>query len=139
MGLKKILVPCIGLSTLLTRPFNDIAGQLGGMGVELGFGVMNATGSLCAVETDFFYGRTITYATGRTDIEISTRLLWGWTPNVLYNVLYHEVLHAFGLQHSTNPGLMNYSLTVDFWGRVVEADVKLWMSVYDLIELFKKS
>lgn len=138
MVLKKILTPAVGLSKLIIGTFNDIAGQLGAFGVELGWGVIKSTGTVYQVETMSYYGRCVTTGVSpskKTDIYISTRLLQG-TPTTLYNVLYHEVLHSYGLAHSQHPGLMNYSLSVDQNVAVIEDSTKLWPSAHDWLELF---
>jgi hypothetical protein len=49
------------------------------------------------------------------------------TPNTLYNVLLHEVTHVLGGVHSDRPGIMNYSLLLNFDGSVHEDDRKLWV------------
>lgn len=137
--LAKILTPCLGLSPLILGTFNDIAGQLGAFGVELGWGVIGSTGTVYHAETMSYYGRCVTTGFSpnkKTDIYISTRLLQG-TPTTLFNVLYHEVLHSYGLSHSSNPGLMNYSLSVDQDGAIIDDSTKLWPSAYDWIALFK--
>lgn len=64
-----------------------------------------------------------------TDIFINKDILR--TPNTLYNTLYHEVLHAIGLDHTNNTGFMNYSVSTDIYGNVVNDRRKLYMSVDD--------
>ncbi len=136
----KILTPCLGLSPLILGAFQDIAGQLGAMGVGLKLGVLNSTGMVYDAKTLDYYGRCVTTGvppSQTTDIYISTRLLHE-TPSTLFNVLYHEILHSYGLSHSEYPGLMNYSLSVDQDGAIIDDSTKLWPSVYDWLALFGK-
>ena len=138
MVFKKILTPCLGLSPLILGTFNDIAWQLGAFGVELGWGVIGSTGTVYHAETTEYYGRCVTtldFASKKTDIYISTRLLED-TPTTLYNVLYHEILHSYGLSHSQYPGLMNYSLSVDQDVAMIDDSTALWPSAYDWLALF---
>ena len=65
-----------------------------------------------------------------TDISISQRLYN--TPTTLENIIYHEVLHSVGLNHTYENGLMNYSLRLDRYGRVLEDYTKLYMSIDDI-------
>ena len=67
--------------------------------------------------------------TNKTDIVITNDLLF--TPNTLYNTLLHEFTHSFGLNHTTTPGIMNYSLVVN-QGRVKNDDRRLYLSQDDI-------
>jgi len=64
-----------------------------------------------------------------TNIWIGNSLLN--TPNTLYNVVLHEVLHAVGLDHSDRPGMMNYSIRTTWFGNVIDDPQKLWISPDD--------
>jgi|SaaInl85LU_5_DNA_1037374.scaffolds.fasta_scaffold103763_1 hypothetical protein len=74
--------------------------------------------------TSFYYNQY------ETDISISQRLYN--TPNLLYNVISHEVLHSVGLNHTHENGLMNYSLKVDKYGRLIEDCTKWYLSLDDI-------
>ena len=65
----------------------------------------------------------------RTSIVVTNDLLF--TPNTLYNTLLHEFTHSFGLNHTTTPGIMNYSLVVR-QGRVTNDDRRLCLSQDDI-------
>ena len=65
-----------------------------------------------------------------TDISIS-RLLYD-TPITLKNVIKHEILHALGLNHTEEEGIMNYTLRVDSRGLVINDDKVLWLSLDDI-------
>tara|TARA_R110001632_G_scaffold167079_3_gene285516 strand:+ start:564 stop:1100 length:537 start_codon:yes stop_codon:yes gene_type:complete len=65
-----------------------------------------------------------------TDISISRRLFN--TKNTLHNVVKHEILHSVGLNHTYENGLMNYSLRLDRYGRVLEDYTKWYMSLDDI-------
>ena len=53
-------------------------------------------------------------------------------PTTLWNVLFHELLHTVGLGHSKEPGLMNYTVTLDRQYRVIPDAEKLYPSLDDL-------
>lgn len=94
------------------------------------------TGKICMTDGNNNYGyMTWKYNTNYTDVFIHNELID--TPNTLYNVLLHEVLHSFGLNHSDIEGMMNYSVTVNMWGQVLEDERKLWISYDDIIGLNK--
>jgi hypothetical protein len=95
-----------------------------------------AVNTICTVDTNAFYARTQTIQDDnglRTAIEISDRLL-SYT-NTLYNVLLHEMLHSVGLKHSTESGVMNYSI---FTTRdtVMEDIRRIWLSSDDILGLY---
>jgi hypothetical protein len=76
------------------------------------------------------YGYTLTSRT-RADIWISNTVLA--YPTTLHNVVLHEVLHACGLGHSTQEGIMgSYAVSETWWGQVVEDTTRLWPSADDL-------
>jgi hypothetical protein len=106
------------------------------MGFPLELKKENSTGVICHQITDEYYGvcvRTIfPNSETQTDIYISHRLLF--SIKTLFNVLYHEVLHAFSLNHSNLPGLMNYSIKINWFGVKEDSD-KLYPSFYDIKEL----
>ena len=65
-----------------------------------------------------------------TDISISQRLYN--TPTTLENVIFHEVLHSVGLNHTLIDGLMNYTLRIEPTGYIVNDDMRLWLSIDDI-------
>lgn len=96
------------------------------------------TGEICMIEDKKInnYGyMSWKYNTNFTRIMIHRDLLY--TPNTLYNVLLHEVLHSFGLNHSNIEGMMNYTVSVSRYGRVIEDERKLWISYDDIMGLNK--
>ena len=54
------------------------------------------------------------------------------SPNTLYDVLYHEILHTIGLLHSDNKGLMNTSITKLPSELIKERDFRAWPSMDDI-------
>lgn len=76
------------------------------------------------------FGYTTTQGNNETDIYISELLMY--TPTTLYNVFYHELLHALGLNHTEEQdGLMNYKLHIER-NRIVENTNKLYPSFDDI-------
>ena len=94
-----------------------------------------STNSICNHHFTNGYGLTrylienniIQYA----NIYISNELLQN--VNVLYNVLLHELLHFVGLDHSTEVGMMNYSVRLDRYGTSTLYDHKWYMSIDDYL------
>ena len=130
----KILTPCDDIHQNLLAPLEEIAKDMNRMAIPLDLKKENSTGIVCQEFTDDYYGVCVQNSLyNTTDIYISHRLLF--TPNTLYNVLYHEVLHAFWLDHSDLPGLMNYSVKLNWLGYVKDDSHKLYPSFYDLEQL----
>jgi hypothetical protein len=125
--IKKILLPCIIISQFILKPFMAISNQLNIINISLKLG--NSSSTICQTNTNVFYGKTTT-KNKTTNILINSVLFE--TPNTLHNVLYHEILHSFGLRHSNNAGLMNYSIQVDEFGAVIDDSNKLYPSYDDL-------
>jgi hypothetical protein len=86
------------------------------------------------------YGFMTTLESGNTKVTVSNTLLF--YPTTLYNTVLHELLHAYGLDHSDEEGVMNYSLEVmfdQFKNEIVVNDKKkIWLSIDDLTGLFYK-
>ena len=76
------------------------------------------------------YGYTTTQGNNETDIFISDDLVY--TPTTMYNVVYHEILHGMGLNHTDVDGIMNYKIRVNTQGRVLEDTNKLYLSLDDI-------
>ena len=95
-----------------------------------------AVNTICTVDTNAFYARTQTIKDTndlRTAIEISYALLN--YPTTLYNVLLHEMLHSVGLKHSTEAGVMNYSVLIQR-NTVMEDSRRIWLSSDDIMGLY---
>ena len=89
----------------------------------------HSSNTICSVETNEFYARTLTTSNFNTHIQVSNRLLS--YDNTLFNTVLHELLHSLGLKHSPLAGIMNYSLLMES-GRPLEDRRKLWLSKDDL-------
>lgn len=128
---SKILAPCENIHTNLLTPLKEIENDMNRIGFPLKIKNSVNSGSICQKTTTEYYGVCITnLISNRTDIYISHRLLF--TPNTLFNVLYHEILHAFSLGHSELPGLMNYSIKINSQKLVLEDTNKMYPSFYDI-------
>ena len=103
---------------------------------EIGYPVIlsldNSTGSICNAK-HLKYGYMIPYE-NFTEIHISNKLLN--SPNTLYNVVLHEVLHSVGLNHSSKEGMMKYVMSENWWAGVIEDQRELWLSIDDLSGLY---
>jgi hypothetical protein len=135
------IYPCrTDLKIEMTNTMNEIAKDYNNLNLQqiqlytgstypLGFNNIN---TLCDTEDRRYFG-FMRYDDNKkyndTDIFINKELIR--TPNTLYNVMYHEVLHAIGLDHTTNTGFMNYSISLDRYGNVINDKIKLYMSVDD--------
>lgn len=127
----KILAPCDNIHQNILEPLYEISKDMTNMGFRLDLNKNYATGIVCQEITNDYYGITVrNYKTKTTDIFISHNLLF--YKNTLYNVLYHEVLHAYGLDHNNYPGLMNYSIKLDIYNSIVEDSQKIYPSYYDI-------
>ena len=66
-----------------------------------------------------------------TNVYISHKYLL--YPNTLYNVILHESLHARGLNHSSEQGMMNYYVSLDdSTGYVINDNHRYWLSQDDI-------
>tara|TARA_R110000803_G_scaffold115427_2_gene183919 strand:- start:4082 stop:4615 length:534 start_codon:yes stop_codon:yes gene_type:complete len=82
------------------------------------------------IETYQSYGYTNLFGTNETDIYISNDLLY--KPNTLYNVVYHEFIHALGLNHTIEQdGYMKYVVQTTIYG-ITEDNRKLYPSLDDI-------
>lgn len=144
--LVNVLVPCSNISPAVVAPYYEISRQMMDIGVYMGLGQAGGiqaggiqagvVGTICQASNISFYAATFSRGLSR-DVIISDRLLW--TPNTMFNVLYHEVLHVCGLAHSNNPGVMNYTMRYNNqYGAVIEDPYKIYPSYYDILNLQKK-
>lgn len=117
----KILAPCEGIDLRLFSTMNEIAENFN----FLKIGYEGSTGFFCnQISTNYGYMELL--VNNRTNIWISNLLLN--TPKTLYNVCLHEILHALGLDHSLEQGMMNYSIGLSYFRNVLEDARKLWPS-----------
>ena len=81
------------------------------------------------------YAYTIVYGTEETDILVSNELLD--YDNVLYNVVLHEFLHALGLNHTEENGVMSYKIYTNEKYEILEDRRKLYLSYDDMKGLYE--
>lgn len=128
----KILNVCPSLSPILKDTIDDVSEAMKANGYPVIIQDTNNTGTICNQRRGH-YGYT-TLDNNRTDIYINNKLLN--TPNTLYNVVLHEVLHSIGLDHSDKEGMMKYAITENWYGSPVNDERRLWLSIDDLQGLF---
>lgn len=92
----------------------------------------NNINDICSFDgKDMYYGYTKTFGTNETDIYVSNTLTT--TPTTLYNVVYHELIHSLGLNHTTNKdGIMNYKMRIERNGNIIDDTNKLYLSMDDI-------
>lgn len=100
---------------------------------------INDANTICSFDdNNKGYGYTL-LTENEADIYISNQLL----PhnNTLYNVILHEFIHALALNHSVYPSIMNYKISVDYWGSIHEDRDKSYLSIDDMrgLEEVKKN
>jgi hypothetical protein len=135
----KVLTPCDNITPVLFDTAIQVCSSISQTGYEVILSSINSTGTICQsnLMPDTTFGLMILMVSGLTHITINNDILH--LPNTLYNVLYHEILHSVGLDHSEKEGLMNYSVPVGRWfGRVYPMDdtQHMYPSVDDLSGLY---
>ena len=50
---------------------------------------------------------------------------------LIFNIILHEIVHALGLDHSKEIGIMSYSVRQDSYGITLEDSTELWPSIDD--------
>ena len=91
---------------------------------------INDANTICSFDdANKGYGYTL-LTENEADIYISNQLLQH--NNTLYNVILHEFIHALGLNHSVYPSIMNYKISVDYWGTIHEDREKSYLSIDDM-------
>ena len=91
---------------------------------------INDANTICSFDDNSKgYGYTL-LTENEADIYISNQLLQN--NNTLYNVVLHEFIHALGLNHSVYPSIMNYKISVDYWGSIHEDRDKSYLSIDDM-------
>lgn len=123
----KLLKPCPDIDQRLLDTVSELSNNF----KQFQLSDVNTTGYICNQNSDNFGYTSILENSldQNTNIWISDYLLD--TPNTLYNVVLHEVLHAMGLNHSDRPGMMNYSVRTTWFGNVLDDAMKLWVSPDD--------
>jgi len=123
----KLLKPCPSIDTRLLDTVNEISINF----PRVQLGKNKTTGYICNQPGDNLGYTSILQGSvdQNTNIWISNKLLD--TPNTLYNVVLHEVLHSMGLNHSDKQGMMNYSVRTTWFGNVIDDPQKLWISKDD--------
>jgi hypothetical protein len=124
----KILSICKNADIKLIESANRVSEQISDFYISN----FQATGEICNVNTNIYNYGYMTYTNYGlyTNIYINNNLLM--YENSLDNVLLHEILHSMGLDHSLNPGVMNYTLKFNNNNYVIDDNNKLWLSKDDL-------
>jgi hypothetical protein len=146
-SIAKVITPCENIHPNVLTPLKEIAFDMNRIGFPLKINSNKTRNSICQKTTSEYFGVCITYNYNysninksvfeqeidketETAIYISHRLLF--TPNTLFNVLYHEILHFYSAEHSQYPGLMNYSVKKNKFNLVSDDFNKLYPSIYDI-------
>ena len=127
----KLLTPCHNIDIRLLETCAELSNNF----PQFQLSDVNATGYICNQQSDNFGYTSILEDSIKqnTNVWISNTLLD--KPNTLYNVVLHEVLHAMGLNHSNEQGMMNYSIRIryNWYGmNIIDDSMKLWVSTDDL-------
>lgn len=121
----KILKPCDNINPVILKQFIDLQND------DFKISEYNSTGIICS-NPNIHYGYMLPYD-NITDIWIKDELQY--YPTTLHNVAIHELYHSYGLDHSTNQGIMNYSISINnnwWWSRPIEDCMKIYPSIDDL-------
>lgn len=124
----KIISTCDNIDPRLFNTITDISIDLSNKGFDLILNQGVPTGSICN-EPHVYYGYVHSY-NNFSNIKISNKLLT--VPNTLHNICLHEILHSFGLGHTTVPGMMSYRALETWDDNIVNDRRKLWLSVDDM-------
>ena len=133
LSYPKVLSVCPSISPVLKDTIDEVVKHMNLNGYPVIIQDANNTGTICNQHRGH-YGYT-TLNNNRTDIYINNKLFN--TPNTLYNVLLHEVLHSIGLDHSQEQGIMSYAITENWYGSPVNDNRFLWLSIDDLQGLYE--
>ena len=126
----KLFEPCNNINPRLLDIAKEVFKDLRETGLPIGLGTSN--NSICSAEYTH-YGAMLynpTSSTSTTDLLFKNSIVY--TPNTCYNVILHEALHSLGLDHTTEPGMMSYAVSENWYGGVSDDQKKLWLSVDDL-------
>ena len=128
----KIIGLCNDIHPNLKDVTKDVANDIIANGYPVIVQDQENTGIICN-QPSGHYGYMVPYS-NRTDVFINNKLLH--LPNTLYNVVLHEMLHAIGLDHSDEPGMMSYAINENWFGYPKEDERKMWLSIDDLQGLY---
>jgi hypothetical protein len=136
ISFPKILAPCDNINYQLNQTISSVCSSLQDNGYQVFVSPYNSSGTICqsSIMPYMVFGMMTLMVDGLTHITIKQDILH--LPKTLYNVVYHEILHSIGLDHSIKAGLMNYSVKVsyDWLGRLQPIDYShfLYPSIDDL-------
>ena len=137
--LPKILTPCENINLYFLGVAQEVTKDLREIGLPYFIQPTNnfredslrLSGVICDGE-NIHYGFMTPRGGYLTDITISNDLFS--YSNTLYNVILHEILHSLGLDHNNGEsGLMNYAVTENWFGSIINDQRKLWLSMDDIL------
>jgi len=132
--LPKYFTPCLTINKRLLEITKDVFKDLNNLGLPVYLNTSN--NSICSKEYTH-YGQMIynpTSSTSTTDLLFKNSIVY--TPNTAYNVILHETLHSLGLDHTTTYGMMNYAVSENWYGGLINDQRKLWVSADDINGIF---
>ena len=141
--LPKYFTPCLTIKKRLLEITNAVFKDLNNLGLPV-YLTRTLTASEAKVQNNTIcskeythYGQMIydpTVLTSNTDLLFKNSIVY--TPNTAYNVILHETLHSLGLDHTTTYGMMNYAVSENWYGGLINDQRKLWVSADDINGIF---
>ena len=129
--LPKLFQPCKDINMRLLDIVKEVFADLRMEGLPIGLGVSD-NNTICSRDY-VHYGQMLydpSSPTSKTDLLFKNSIIY--SPTTAYNVILHESLHALGLDHDDESGMMSYSVTENWIGMVSNDQKKLWISVDNL-------
>jgi hypothetical protein len=132
--LPKYFEPCLTINKRLLEITKDVFKDLNNLGLPVYLNKSN--NSICSQDYTH-YGQMLydpSVLTSKTDLLFKNSIVY--SPNTAYNIVLHETLHSLGLDHTTDYGMMNYAVSENWYGGLINDQRKLWLSADDINGIF---